>query len=1199
MSAKIPKELTDVHQNVRDYFLHHVPVSEMELDSFIADNICGFGTTKDELVLNIKELRDLLTAQSEQDENLDSTFEHRPVHSTFSDSENQAIIIEDLIVTVDLDDSQMVVEARVSWVYGLLDASWKLVHFHASVPSDTEGDFFHVSEWQREKEKLEQKVAKQTADLQHKNRKLEIEAALERVRSRTMAMQSSDELADVGLVLFQQIEQAIGFEPESSWITFINPDKNTLEVWVTHDDKFVEPKTVSARDHKNYEQEIAAWNSGEKSIQITLPKEDFIQTVKKNFGMEVSDKKEYSDFHVLNVRHKYGFLGIGAWNLVSDENIKIYQRFAKVFEQTYTRFLDLQKAEAQSREAQIEAALERVRARSMGMHKSDELIEVVREIGKGINDLGIDTHYSQIFTDYSNDPNDGLNIWVDVEGQNYLKRFYIPNILHPVTDTFNQALDAGKDFFSDTYSKSEKDSYFKLIFKHSDLKRISEKRKEFILDAPGWIRSTVILDESCLHFGRWNFDDFTDEEKKIFRRFGKVFGQAYTRFLDLRKAEAQAREAKIEAALERLRARSMGMHHSTELIEVVRLLDLEIKGLGIQNVDATQITTDLSDPDEGVNVWVKVEEMDYLKKFHVPYIDHPVISNLFEALKKKEKFYTEEYSEAEKNRFFRLLFKYSDFKSIPKERQTVLLNSPGLVRSSVIHKNSALIFQHNGLDKFSKEDNSIFKRFGVVFEQAYTRFLDLQKAEAQAAEAIKQASLDRVRGEIASMRSTNDLQNITPLIWNELKTLDVSFIRCGVFIIREDEQQIEVYLSKPNGTSLAVMHLPFDSNELAADTLEAWRNREVFTQRWSQQEFLDFGKGLMEQEQISDLESYQGAEEAPESLYLHFIPFNQGMLYVGSTGALDDEEISLSESLAKAFSIAYARYEDFVKLEKAKAGIEDALAELKATQSQLIQQEKLASLGQLTAGIAHEIKNPLNFVNNFSDLSVELVQETKDELSAISDQLSVEDRERVDEAFEILNDIEVNLKKVHEHGSRADSIVKSMLEHSRGGSGKPEPTDLNSLVKEFVNLSFHGMRAGKNPINVDMKFELDEKIEEVPLVAEDFSRAIVNLCNNAFDAMRGKLNSESRIQFSEEYTPKLTIRTQKDNSGITLEIEDNGPGIPEDIKDKILQPFFTTKKGTEGTGLGLSITNDIIKAHGGTLEIETDPDIGSKFIITL
>ena len=235
----------------------------------------------------------------------------------------------------------------------------------------------------------------------------------------------------------------------------------------------------------------------------------------------------------------------------------------------------------------------------------------------------------------------------------------------------------------------------------------------------------------------------------------------------------------------------------------------------------------------------------------------------------------------------------------------------------------------------------------------------------------------------------------------------------------------------------------------------------------------------------------------------------------------------------------------------------------------------------------------------------------------VSDEAKKKDSDLI---LEILDDIEANLRKIHEHGSRADSIVRSMLQHSRGGSGKLEPTNLNALIKEYVNLSFHGMRAGNDPINVDIDLQLDKSIGEVPLVAEDFSRVILNLVNNAFDAMREKAKvtvderpgtEENTLRQPSEsaeaerrrgvsgYAPKLTVRTKHSSNSVTIEIEDNGLGIPDEMKDKILQPFFTTKKGTAGTGLGLSITNDIIKAHGGGLTIESKQNELSIFKITL
>ncbi|NGP75613.1 GHKL domain-containing protein [Balneolaceae bacterium YR4-1] len=280
------------------------------------------------------------------------------------------------------------------------------------------------------------------------------------------------------------------------------------------------------------------------------------------------------------------------------------------------------------------------------------------------------------------------------------------------------------------------------------------------------------------------------------------------------------------------------------------------------------------------------------------------------------------------------------------------------------------------------------------------------------------------------------------------------------------------------------------------------------------------------------------------------------------------------------------------QLEQAYSKLEDSLQKLTAAQDQLVQQEKLASLGQLTAGIAHEIKTPLNFVNNFSDLSVDLIEEARLELKNENG-----NADSVKDTLAILDDVETNLRKIHEHGSRADGIVKSMLEHSRGGDGKMEPTPVNPLIKEYVNLAYHGMCAGKNPIDVDIQLDMDDSVGEVEMNAEDFSRVIVNLCNNAFDAMREKI-LDKHSESTDSYKPRLTVRTQNTGREVAISIEDNGPGIPEEVKDKIMQPFFTTKKGTAGTGLGLSITNDIIKAHGGSLDVESEPG-KTVFTITL
>ncbi len=277
------------------------------------------------------------------------------------------------------------------------------------------------------------------------------------------------------------------------------------------------------------------------------------------------------------------------------------------------------------------------------------------------------------------------------------------------------------------------------------------------------------------------------------------------------------------------------------------------------------------------------------------------------------------------------------------------------------------------------------------------------------------------------------------------------------------------------------------------------------------------------------------------------------------------------------------------KVAQKTAELAASLHELKATQTQLVVQEKLAALGQLAAGIAHEIKNPMNFVNNFSELSLEYVDEIKAALAQLPQ------NELTAEINSLLGDVAENLRKIHQHGTRADSIVKSMLMHSRGGSGILEPTDLNELLREYVNLAFHGMRATKNAINVKINYELDAHIGSIPLFPEDFSRVVLNLCKNAFDAMRDK----AKLSQNGAYLPVLTVKSAAGDHGVTVSFEDNGPGISDENQNKLFEPFFTTKKGTEGTGLGLSITHDIIKNHKGSISIQSEINHFTRFVIQI
>jgi signal transduction histidine kinase len=271
-----------------------------------------------------------------------------------------------------------------------------------------------------------------------------------------------------------------------------------------------------------------------------------------------------------------------------------------------------------------------------------------------------------------------------------------------------------------------------------------------------------------------------------------------------------------------------------------------------------------------------------------------------------------------------------------------------------------------------------------------------------------------------------------------------------------------------------------------------------------------------------------------------------------------------------------------------KAKAEDALSELQVTQKQLIQSAKMASLGELTAGIAHEIQNPLNFVNNFSEVSVEMLGELRE---GTVNKLAASDRA---EADEIINDLADNLKKINDHGKRADSIVKGMLLHSRTSTGKKEPTDINALADEYLRLSYHGLRAKDKGFNANFTSDLDERIGEMEVVPQDIGRVLLNLYNNAFYAVNKK-----KKQGNVAFEPLVSVTTKRVGNKIELSVKDNGIGIPQRVLDKIFQPFFTTKPTGQGTGLGLSLSYDIIKAHGGEFKVETKEGEFAEFIIQL
>jgi signal transduction histidine kinase/ketosteroid isomerase-like protein len=852
--------------------------------------------------------------------------------------------------------------------------------------------------------------------------------------------------------------------------------------------------------------------------------------------------------------------------------------------------------ENKNRDLEIEAAVERVRAEAMAMQSTEDFGKVSRQLLQQVQNLSL-----KGFT--------GATIYLIDE--NDIFSCYDFSSFGNIGDAKTQFLRYDANTFPQLgrYPLSEwkkGEPYFELDF---DFEKLQAGAKEFeeinvnVADSLKEALSGGHLTHQWAACGRLSngfiaFDMVNspnEDVQKITIKMTHAFEQAYTRFLDLQKAEAQTREAQIEAALERVRSRSLAMHKTDELQEVVRVVAEELKNTGvILDTWGAVICTYFQDSKD-VTHWTASENPSNPSiAFLLPYFKDELYDEAWASKNRGDSYFAKVFSFDVKNAFFKHAFEHSDYRHLPDDYKKLILESDNHGIAWAWAKNSAIMIPSIQGELPSEKEKDILIRFARVFEQSFIRFLDLQKAEAQAKEAQIELSLERIRAQVTAMQESSDLLDI-------VVTMRTEFVKLGheahyFWHMRWLPEHYKKAMTSGDGSRIGmVMTLP---RHIHGDIqpVAQWEKGDdpTYVLAMDVDEAVDYVDKMIT---LGDFEQLD-----PQAPTLDDIRHIGGLTFVmartthgeigfslpGVVPNPPEDAVDTLVRFAGVFDLAYKRFEDLKAAEQQarlileeRDRLEAALNELHATQDQLVQQEKLASLGQLTAGIAHEIKNPLNFVNNFSDVSLEMIDEALEELGKTSQD------DHTAETAAILADIKSNLAKIHEHGSRANGIVQSMLLHSRGGDGKMEPTPLNPIVKEYVNLAFHGMRASKEPINVDIDLQLDENIGEVPLIAEDFSRVILNLCNNAFDAMRSKLTGEGGPETG--YVPKLTVRTKSDNGKVMIEIEDNGPGIPDEIKDKILQPFFTTKKGTQGTGLGLSITNDIVKAHGGTMNIDSQP----------
>jgi signal transduction histidine kinase/DNA-directed RNA polymerase subunit N (RpoN/RPB10) len=1001
-------------------------------------------------------------------------------------------------------------------------------------------------------------------------REAQIEAALERVRAKAMAMHNSQDLAETIRVFYQQLD-SLKLMPRRCGVGLLHKDTHIAELMGMVINEQGETKEMAGKltlqNHPVLENVYNSWIRQEEYYPVLRGAE-----IKEYYALVASQipVQNYPDDAV-----QFGYFfsfpegQVYAWTdkeFIEDE-LKIYRRFTSVLSLTYKRYKDLKQAEAQAKEAQIEAGLERVRARTMAMHSSEDVSAATATMFVELEKLGVENIRGGITNILSNRTQDVWSVTNLAEGK-VLRAVGAFNVdAHPFWQLMFKEWEEKRDFTHYFLAGREKEEYIK------------------ILNATQGYLTQAIQQLPDVHFQVYYFNEggvwtnslqaHSEEDKQVMKRFTSVFSLTFRRYQDLKKAEAQAREATIEAALEKVRGKAMAMHNSNDLSATASMVFTELRklginpircGVGLLNKESRKAqlfsATSSADGDSLALVgWVILSE-------------HPVLEKIYDTWLNNEEYYPELQGEQMRLYYEQLL------KGLPVTAPTIEADKKQYGHFIPFSVGCLYAWSATAYDE---SEIRILKRFATIIDLTFRRYIELQQSEANAREAVKQAALDRIRADIASMRTVGDLDKITPLIWNELTILGLPFIRCGVFIMDNSEQLIHTFLSTPEGNAIAAFHLPYSTPGNIQKVISHWQDEKKYIDHWDEADFSQFAEILVRENALASADAY--LKTIPHGgFYLHFLPFLQGMLYVGNTTQLNDENIQLIQAVADAFSTAYARYEDFNRLEAAKQQVEKTLTDLKQAQTQLVQSEKMASLGELTAGIAHEIQNPLNFVNNFSDVSNELLDEMKVELA----------KGNINDAIAIAEDVKQNLEKINHHGKRADGIVKGMLQHSRTSSGQKELTDINALADEYLRLAFHGLRAKDKSFNAKFETDFDSNVGKINIISQDIGRVILNLINNAFYAV-----SEKKKQLADAYEPTVTLTTIRENGKVEVKVKDNGNGIPMSIVDKIFQPFFTTKPTGQGTGLGLSLAYDIVKAHGGEIKVETKEGEGSEFIIQL
>ena len=882
-----------------------------------------------------------------------------------------------------------------------------------------------------------------------------------------------------------------------------------------------------------------------------------------------------------------------SWHFVyqhySTPDVKAQEGETIGFEQISKENLELREAikrrtielEIKNRELEIEGALERIRAKALAMNTTDDLLDVVVTLRSEFVKLGYEAQY---FWHMMWLPETYEKAMTSGDGSKIGFVMSLPRHLHgdiPLLADWEQSNSA-----TVVYPMNAKAaiSYVDKMMNLGDFKKIDTQAStpDDITNIGGLTFIMARTSHGEIGYSLPGIVEHPPKENlEILVKFAKAFDLAHHRFLELQKSARQAREVQIELALEKVRSRTMAMQHSDELQEASFLLDEQVRALNIKTWGCAFNIYGENDSTE----WFG-NEAGILQTYKVPRAG--IFNEYYKKGQKGESLVIKEFTGDECVAHYEYMSSLPIIGDVLKKLKKTNNGFPTYQIDHVVY------FKYGYLLFITREHvpdaHDIFKRFAKVFEQTYTRFLDLQKAEAQIRESQIENALERVRSRTMAMQRSDELPEAANDLFLQVQALGIPAWSAGYCIWSENKEKATAFMS-----SEGVIQKPFILPNIGVgyNFLKPSHNGETFHVEELGGELIKEHYEFMRTLPVFG-EVLDGVLKAGHSLptfqIFHICYFKHGYVMF-----ITYERVPKSHDIFKRFATVfeqtYTRFLDLqVKENQAtallteKKRLENTLSNLQTTQSQLIQAEKMASLGELTAGIAHEIQNPLNFVNNFSEVSNELIDEMNEEL----------DKGDLEEAKAISLDIKQNLEKINHHGKRADNIVKGMLQHSRSSSGTKELTDINALADEYLRLAYHGLRAKDKSFNAELVTNFDNSIGSINIMPQDIGRVILNLITNAFYAVNEKKQRDTKFK------PIVAVSSKKSDKHITISVSDNGDGIPEKVKEKIFQPFFTTKPTGQGTGLGLSMSYDIVtKGHGGELQVESNEGEGTTFIINL